>query len=286
MLEAARAGATYDDVEAAGRAAVGPTRSWTASASWSTRSASRSCSATARGSIVLLDPLGRGEPAGRDGPGAIRAGDEAGSQPTTATATPIELDGHAARRARVDPRLVALPVRAGQPAAGVRPRRGARLPARPAGRGDRALGAGRDAGRSARPVRRRAARRTGDEPPLPEERLARYGPTTGDRVRLGRHRPVGPRRRGPPGARRRADLGLRQDDPAARSTQGRGRPVRARRGHRRRRSSSIPSSASSRRTSASRTAGSSGIGRAGNPAISDGIDLPSGRTPSRSWPTG
>ena len=129
--------------------------------------------------VVLLDPLGAGR--ATTGPAPIRQADGARG-PTRRPRAP-QPRGPQRHRAAVDPGLVALPVRTGEPAARVRPRGGDGLPPRPAGRLDRALGAGRDPDRarwSGTTARRDAVSRLS-----PAERLARYGPTTGDRVRLG-----------------------------------------------------------------------------------------------------
>ena len=124
-------------------------------------------------------------------------------------------------------------------------------------------------------ARRPARRATRMTRLSPAERLARYGPTTGDRVRLGD-----------------TDLWVRVaedrqapgDEPiwgyakTLRPRIGPG-PRRARRSSTSSspaRSSSTRSSASSRRTSGSRTAGSSASGGRATPAISDGIELPIG----------
>ena len=166
--------------------------------------------------VVLLDPLGPAE-RGRTGSRCVRAiAGSDGRRPATGR----RRHDRPRRPQHVDPRhpgLVALPVRSRQPAARVRSRGGRRLPPGPAGGLDRAMGARRDADRPAGPL---SAAPAGGEPdrPMsrlsPDERLARYGPTTGDRVRLG-DTDLWVRGRGrPPGARRRADLGLRQDAPA------------------------------------------------------------------------
>ena len=109
----------------------------------------------------------------------------------------------------------------------------------------------------------------------PEERLARYGPTTGDRVRLGD-----------------TDLWVRVDEDRqapgdepiwgyaktirpARDA-GPARPVGARRRRRRARSSSIPLVGVVKADIGIKDGRIVGVGRAGNPAISDGIELPIG----------
>jgi urease subunit gamma/beta len=85
MLEAARAGASYANVEAAGHAAVGPS---------DVMDGVRELVADVRlevlledGArlIVVVDPLGRGAAAGPDGPGAITPGGESGPEGTPST---------------------------------------------------------------------------------------------------------------------------------------------------------------------------------------------------------
>ena len=123
-----------------------------------------------------------------------------------------------------DPGLVALPVPPGQPAARVRSRRGARASTstcRPApGRaGSRARR--RPSGSSATAAR--AATTSGVTRLSAEEYRARYGPTTGDRVRLGDTDlwiRVAEDRTAP---RRRAGVGLREEPALADGPVGRGR---------------------------------------------------------------
>ena len=138
------------------------------------------------------NPLG---PAGADAPGAMVRESDEGRRRRRRRRPPVGRppgDDRPRRDQHVDARrpcLVPLPVPSGQPAAGVRPGGGDRLPLGPRRPGPRS------AGRRARPARCDSSasaerpvpvrtRRAG-ESPLPEERLARYGPTTGDRVRLG-----------------------------------------------------------------------------------------------------
>src|SRR3990172_3808705 len=109
MFEAARSGASYPEVEAAGRGAVAPAD-------------------VVDGVPALLD-------AGRL-PVLIGAG-------PPPRPPPPHHHGHNPRQPH-RARLVALPVRPGQRAARIRPRRRAWLPARPARRLDAALGTGRD----------------------------------------------------------------------------------------------------------------------------------------------
>ena len=139
--------------------------------------------------VVLLDPLGGGGP-GRMRP--ARSGAAPAATPDAARrrrpATPIDLTvRNTSTRVvrvsshypfeRVNPRLVFDRAAAA----------GFRLG--PAGGLDRALGARRDADRPARAAFGGRGGRTPGTTAVsrlsPEERLARYGPTTGDRVRLG-----------------------------------------------------------------------------------------------------
>ena len=267
-VEAARAGATYADVEAAGRAAVDPTDVM--------RRRARACRrGPARGPDGRRDATGRaawirsggGVATAPDGPGRDPAGDARALE--RRTREPIELDRPervAARR----PGLVALPVRPGQ-----RPARcsiataadGFRLDL-PAGRVD-ALGARRDEdGRPAGPVRRgrgatdeRASPRTSGSPATARR--------TGDRVRLGD-----------------TDLWVRVaedrqapgDEPIwgyaktirAPDDAGPRRPVGARRRRGRRGRPRSGRSGASRPTSASRTAGSSVSAGPGTPRSATG----------------
>ena len=219
--------------------------------------------------VVLVDPLGRGAPTDVTGPGAVPADQAATGRP-----------GRDRERIRLTVRndsrrrsgCLALPVRSGQPAARVRSGGRRRLPPRPAGGLFAPLGAGRDAGRRPRPVS--AARATERVSRLsPAERLARYGPSTGDQIRLGDTRPLDPRRRGSPGARRRADLGLREEHAASDDPVG---PGRARRS-----STSVvigavvvdPMIGVVKADIGIKDGRIVGVGRAGNTAISDGIDL-------------
>ena len=287
MLEAARAGATYAEVEAAGRAAVEPVRGARrrprAARRGPARGAARrrrpgsSRSSTRSAAATPPDPLGPGALRHRRPVGRRRqrraGGDRARGREPLATA---------------DPRLVALPVPPGQPAARVRSRRGPRLPPRPARRGVRGLGAGRDEDRPPRALRRRGRRRTTrDAASPPRSTGPATAPTTGDRVRLGDTdlwiRVGG----GPHRARRRAAVGLREEPPLADGAVGRRRgPVGARRRPHRARSSSTPSSAWSRRTSASRTAGSRASAAPAAPRSATASTSSSARTRSRTWRTG
>ena len=232
--------------------------------------------------IVLSDPIGRpGTPSEPDGPGAIRSG--ADGRRSDAPGPP---DARARGPQRFDarhPDLVALPVPPGEPAAGLRSRRRRGLPPGPARRGLDALGARRD--HTVRLVRYGGRARAAVSGLSPDERLARYGPDDGRPGPPGRHGPVGPGRRGPPGARRRADLGLRQDHPAP-DDPGVGRSIGARRGRRRRGRRRSRRSACVKADIGIKDGRIVGVGRAGNPAISDGIELAIGpHTAPVSWAT-
>ena len=99
-----------------------------------------------------------------------------------------------------------------------------------------------------------------------------YGPTVGDRVRLGDTDADRRDRARPHHLRRGGEVRRRQGDPRRDGAE----PAR-RRGGRRHRSSPTPSSstraASSRPTSASRSGRISGIGKAGNPDVQPGVDI-------------
>ena len=139
MLEAARAGATYEGVEAAGRGAVGPQDVLDGVRELVPEVRLEVLLGDGTRVIALLDPIGRGTPPDPLGPGALVIGDDA------------DIEVHAAAggdRARggehvpaPDPGLVALPVPPRQPAARLRPRGGPRLPPRPPGRRLGGLGA-------------------------------------------------------------------------------------------------------------------------------------------------
>src|SRR3990172_9897334 len=82
-----------------------------------------------------------------------------------------------------DPGVLPLPILAREPAAGVRPNGGAGVPPRHPGRHVRRVGAGPDPGRDPRRLRRPRGRALMEL--SREEYARRYGPTTGDLVRLG-----------------------------------------------------------------------------------------------------
>ena len=127
-----------------------------------------------------------------------------------------------------DPRLVALPVRAGQPAARVRPRRRPRASAwtcrpgrTPAGSRARRRPSGSCATGGTR-------RRGGDRDDAPVRRGV-PDPLWRDHGRpdpARRHRPLGPRRRGSHRPRRRAGVGLREEPALADGAVGRRRRAR------------------------------------------------------------
>ncbi len=75
MLEAARAGRSYADVEAAGVAAVGPDEVMPGVRELVDEVRLEALLGDGTRLIVLVDPLGHGRPLAPDGPGAIVAGD-------------------------------------------------------------------------------------------------------------------------------------------------------------------------------------------------------------------
>jgi urease subunit gamma/beta len=75
MLEAARAGATYEEVEAAGRAAVSFDDVLPGVRDLVDEVHVEVLMGDGARLVLLLDPLGAGRPPASDGPGAIRAGD-------------------------------------------------------------------------------------------------------------------------------------------------------------------------------------------------------------------
>ena len=184
MLEAARAGSGYAEVEAAGLAAVAPSEVMPGVRELIEDVRVEVLLGDGARLIVLVDPLGRGAPLDPDGPGAIVIGprpkDEARIRRGT-RAPPPDGDEHVAA---CDPGVIALPVRSGEPAPRVRSSAGGRLPPRPRGGIVRALGTRRDPDGDPRALRR--PRRHGGVTRLsPGERRARFGPSAGDRIRLG-----------------------------------------------------------------------------------------------------
>ncbi|MBI2781809.1 MAG: urease subunit gamma [Chloroflexi bacterium] len=79
MLEAARAGASYADVEAAGLAAVAPADAMPGVRELIDDVRLEVLLGDGVRLIVLLDPLGRGAPPSSDGPGAVVAGTPVGA---------------------------------------------------------------------------------------------------------------------------------------------------------------------------------------------------------------
>ena len=185
MLEAARAGATYDEVEAAGRAAVAPA---------DVIDGVRELVDEVRLEVLMgdgtrLDRPRRSARAAarpiaqrRTGRGPAHRASRPTRPPTASTATLIVRNESTARR----PRLVALPVRSGEPrgcrSIGRRPT-GSVSTSRPARSERWAPGETRTVDLVR--VRRRRRAVVSRRALAAEERLARYGPTTGDRVRLG-----------------------------------------------------------------------------------------------------
>jgi len=72
MLEAARAGASYDEVEAAGRTAVAPSEVLDGIRELVDEVRLEVLMGDGTRLVVLVDPLGEGQPSSADGPGAIR----------------------------------------------------------------------------------------------------------------------------------------------------------------------------------------------------------------------
>jgi len=76
MLDAARSGATYEEVEAAGIAAVGPNEVMPGVRELVPDIRLEVLLEDGARLIVLVDPLGRGRPAAADGPGAVEPASE------------------------------------------------------------------------------------------------------------------------------------------------------------------------------------------------------------------
>ena len=151
MLEAARAGAEYAEVEAAGRSAVDPAEVMDGVRSLLDEVRVEVLLGDGARVVALTDPLERGEPPDPLGPGALVIGDAADVVVNEGREA-IELEVRSESRRRVMD-LLALPVRAREPAARLRSRGGARLPTRPAGRRVHGLGARRDEDGPARALR-------------------------------------------------------------------------------------------------------------------------------------
>ena len=189
MLEAARDAFAYDAVVAAGLAAVGPADVLDGVRELVDEVRLEVLLGDGSRLIVLVDPLGRDAPLGAEGPGAVVAAAEADPD--------RRIGSVGARRPQRLPSgragLVPLAVRRGQRAA-VFDRAAAagfRLDL-PAGVSERWAPGEKKDGRPG-PVRRRGRRRIDDgrgaarmtRSLTAEERLARYGPSAGDRIRLG-----------------------------------------------------------------------------------------------------
>ena len=212
--------------------------------------------------VVLLDPLGRPVSDRPDGPGAIRPA--TARRPSDRERETASSSRSAASPTRVDPRLVALPVPPGQPAARsstARPPTGFRLDL-PAGATERwapgetrtvrlvRFGGDEAATVSATSPRTNASPATARRPATASASATR---TCGSGSPRTARRP----------ATSRSGATRRPSGPAM--AQGAARPVGARRRRRRRARPRSGRRRASRPTSGSRTAGSSGVGRAGNP---------------------
>lgn len=99
MLEAARAGATFEAIEAAGRSAVGPDEVVDGVRELVDEVRLEVLVGDGTRLVVLLDPLGAGLPAVPDGPGAIRSGgpDAASRVLTDLEIVPVPSDARARR---------------------------------------------------------------------------------------------------------------------------------------------------------------------------------------------
>ena len=211
MLEAARAGGSYAEVEAAGRAAVDPADVMDGVRELLDRGPARGAAGRRdAGSSPCVDPLGRGDAPDPLGPGALLIGDPVGRRVNEGReAIELEVASRSRRRIRVSSHY---------PFHRVNPRlefdreaaRGFHLDL-PAG-----AYAGWEPGetKTVRLVRYAGGGRTDDgDPPL---RRGVPGALRPDDRRPGpprRHRPLDPRRRRPHRARRRAGLGLREEPP-------------------------------------------------------------------------
>ena len=245
--------------------------------------------------IVLLDPLGR-RPAAADATGRARSSRRRRRADATRGCRTAGASA-ASSRSRTRPggssgSRPTIPFERVNARLGVRSRPRGRLPPRPPGRRLRALGAGRDADACALVGSAAASGRVDRRrrPMTVALRRASASPASARRpataIRLGDTDLWIRVERGSPGARRRADLGLRQDDPAADDPGGRGdgRPSSmpssservvvdptARRRQGRHRDQGRPD----RRRRASRQPGRSATGSS----------CRSARTPRRSWAT-
>jgi urease subunit gamma/beta len=100
MLQAARAGATYEACEAAGRAAVGPDDVMDGVRELVTEIRLEVLLGDGARVIALVDPIGRGTPPDPFGPGALVIGDPADIE-VHAAAEAIELDVASTSRRRI-----------------------------------------------------------------------------------------------------------------------------------------------------------------------------------------
>ena len=272
MLEAARAGATYARRRGrrarrgrpgrgarrrAGAAGRGPARG-AAGRRRAGRRARRSARPRRAARPARTGRAGDRRPGGRRA--STRAGTRSSSRSTSRSRRRIRISSH-------------YPFDRVNAAPGVRPRGGARLPPRPAGGRLRRLGAGRDEDRAARALRRRSAARN-DDPPLragvpgalrrrrPATGSASATPTCGSAsARTARH-----------AATSRSGATRRTSAAAWRS----GTPRPDRRSSTscwRARSSSTRSIGVVKADIGIKDGRIAGIGRAGSPEISDGIDL-------------
>ena len=179
MHAAGRGGASFEEVAAAGRAAVGPDQVMDGVADIVPEIRVEVLLEEGTRLVVLREPFG---PADGEGPGAIRFGE--GDVELAPGPRPAPPPRHQPRRAS-DPRVVALPVLAHQRAPRVRSGRP------PTGSGWTCPPATPCDGRRARPTRWTSSGTEGRGPSrVPErysraEHATRHGPTAGDRVRLG-----------------------------------------------------------------------------------------------------
>ena len=309
MLEVARAGGGYAEVEAAGRSAVTEAELMDGVRGLLDEVRLEVLLGDGTRLVVLLDPLGPVDPLGA----AVTAGPPAAGRRTIAgdprRDPPRRGRDRARGRARaptpdgrepVAPgrsRVLALPVRAGQPAARLRARVRPGLPSRHPGRGDRPAGL---PARSASSISSGSVVDTAGPRMTEPNRRPRSGePALADGLSGAlwpdprrpdpgrRHGPLAARRARCPQPRRRAAVGLCQERP---QPDGPGRPggrsVGARRGPRRR---GRGRSDRRRGQGRHRDQGRPDRRRSGEPATrtsATGSSCRSGRTPTRSWATG
>ena len=101
MLEAARAGRSYADVEAAGLAAVSPADVLPGVRELVDDVRLEVLLGDGARLIVLVDPLGHGEAASLDGPGAVRAGREEAARASATERRELEVTNTSQRVVRV-----------------------------------------------------------------------------------------------------------------------------------------------------------------------------------------